>query len=109
MELEKAQEIIQVLADGYDPVTGEVFPPDSPYNNPEIIRALFTILQELKARPHKPKKDKPKNAGLPWTEALKEEVVQLYKEGQSFKELAAHFERSVGTIKSELSHQGVIE
>ena len=109
MEFEKAQEILQVLADGYDPVTGEVFPPDSPYNNPEVIRALFTILQEIKAGKHKPAKDKPKNAGLPWTEKLKEEVAQLYKEGQSIKELATHFERSVWSIKAELTHLGVIE
>lgn len=34
-------EILQALADGVDPVSGEMFPPDSPYQQPEVIRALF--------------------------------------------------------------------
>ena len=34
-------EMLQALAAGTDPVIGEIFPADSPYNQPEIIRALF--------------------------------------------------------------------
>jgi len=41
MESQRAKEIIQLLADGVNPITGEEFPPDSPYNNPEIIRAFL--------------------------------------------------------------------
>ena len=111
MDLQKATEIIEVLADGANPITGEVFPPDSPYNNPEIIRALFAIIQELNtlAKKRKAQANKPKNTGLPWTKELKEEVAELYAQGQSFKELAEHFQRTPGGIKSELTHQGIIK
>jgi len=42
-------EILQALAAGTDPITGEVFPADSPYNQPEIIRALFFAISQLEA------------------------------------------------------------
>ena len=43
MEIREAQSIVKNLAEGVDPNTGEVFAPDSPYNEPRIIRALFTV------------------------------------------------------------------
>lgn len=116
MELEKAKEIIEVLADGFNPITGEEFPPDSPYNNPEIIRALFAIILELNSPAKKQKaqdrnidNNRPENAGLPWTEELKEEVAELYSQGQAIKEIAKHFKRSTGSIRSELTRQGLID
>jgi hypothetical protein len=38
MDRIKAKEIVEMLANGVNPVKGETFPPDSHYNNPEIIR-----------------------------------------------------------------------
>ncbi len=40
MELEEAKDVVEALANGVDPVTGEVFAEDSPCNDPRIIRAL---------------------------------------------------------------------
>jgi hypothetical protein len=40
-------EILQALAAGTDPITGEVFPVDSPYNQPEIIKAISLQLINL--------------------------------------------------------------
>ena len=47
MQIEKAKEITKLLANGINPTTGEVFPDDSPYNHPKIIRALFTLLNHI--------------------------------------------------------------
>lgn len=120
MEIEKAKEIVNLLANGTDPETGEIFPKDSPYNNPAVIRALFTVLNHVRV-PKKQSKlnieekqaqnlanGKPKNAGLPWTEELKNEVASLFHQGKSIKELALHFERTEGAINSELEHQSII-
>ena len=53
MELNKAKETIEKLADGINPATGEVLPAEAPYNDPIVIRALFTILDSIKAiSPH---------------------------------------------------------
>lgn len=51
MQLAQAKEIITNLANGIDPSSGGVFDSHSPYNHPKTIRALFTILSELDARP----------------------------------------------------------
>ena len=39
MELQIARQIIDTLAQGIHPVTGEAMPDDSPYNAPPVIRA----------------------------------------------------------------------
>ena len=81
MELNKAKETIKILADGINPATGEVLPGEGPYNDPLVIRALFTILDSLKAiRPPRRTAEqrqndnvengKPRNAGLPRTAEL---------------------------------------
>jgi len=120
MDIVQAKEIVEMLADGIDPVTGEVFPPESCYNNPAIIRALFTILRPVRTPTKTQKKstrekqddnisnEKPKNAGFPWTEELKNEIASLFNQGQSIRYLASYFGRTSGAIKSELRHQGLI-
>ncbi|MEH3112299.1 hypothetical protein [Pedobacter terrae] len=68
-------EILQALAAGTDPITREVFPADSPYNHPEIIRALFFALDELRAVAEKG------NQGMPWSEEEDELLSQRFDEG----------------------------
>lgn len=121
MEIQKAEEIVTSLANGIDPITSEVFPDDSPYNHPMVIRSLLTIVSNVRF----PKKEgkqtieekqaqnladgKPKNAGMIWTEELKQEVSKLFEDGKAISELAEYFERTEGAIRSELIHQGLIE
>ena len=121
MEIDKAKEIISLLAYGVDPTTGEVLPQDSPYNHPSVIRALFSVLSSVGT----PKKKigqsmeekqtqnvasgRPRNAGLPWTEELKEKVAVMFKSGTSIDGLAEYFERTSGAILSQLMHQGLID
>lgn len=47
MELSIARQIIDTLAQGIHPVTGEPMPDDSPYNAPPIIRALHSVSRAL--------------------------------------------------------------
>ena len=120
MELDEAREILRVLANGVDPVTGEVLPAASPYNEPKVIRALFTILDtpKIKRESKKTLKEKqqenvaagrPRNAGLPWSYELKGELAGKYQRGVALDELAQHFARTRGAISSELVKQGLIE
>ena len=120
MDLNKAKETIEILADGINPATGEVLPREGPYNDPKVIRALFTILDSIKAiRParrtaEQRQKDnvengKPRNAGLPWTTELRAEAAEKFKQGRSVNELAESFERTHGAITSELVNQGLID
>ena len=120
MDLEKAKELVRLLAEGVDPTTDEVLPKESPYNEPIVIRALFTVIESLK-EVQSPKRTvgqkqqenlnsgKPKNAGLPWTYDLKTEVASKFQSGTSISELSRYFERTKGAIVSELTKQGLIK
>jgi hypothetical protein len=48
----RAHRIISALANGANPLTGELFSAESPYQSPEIIRALYTAARMLEARLH---------------------------------------------------------
>lgn len=64
MDILRAKEIVKGLADGVNPLTGEVLPPEDSCNQADVVRALHTILSALS---DKPQKAKPENAGKPWT------------------------------------------
>ena len=120
MELNIAKETIEKLADGINPATDEVLPKEGPYSDPLVVRALFTILESIKAiRPaartaeqrqnDNLENGRPRNAGLPWTEELRAEAAAKFKKGNSVNELAECFERTSGAITSELIKQGLME
>ena len=54
----EAKQIIEVLAGGIDPATGEVLPDDNPLSSPHVIRALFIAAKALElmaaAKPARP-------------------------------------------------------
>lgn len=120
MELRKAQNIVKTLAQGVDPNTGEVFAPDSPYNEPKIIRALFTV-HDFVRQAKKPRMSidekrqenldlgRPRNYGLPWLDDARSQVAIGFEDGKTIEELAATLERTQGAIRAELIRQGLME
>ena len=120
MELNKAIETLELLADGIDPLSGEILQREAPYNDPLVIRSLFTVLESIKAiKPRRKtpeerqqeniKNGRPKNAGLPWTAELRADVAAKFQEGNSVEKLAKDFERTQGAITSELVKQGLVD
>lgn len=120
MDFDEAKSILNFLANGINPISGEVLPEISPYNEPKVIRALFTVLGSSKSKtsPKKTSEEKqqenilsgrPKNAGLPWTDNLKKELEEKYMSGVAIEELILYFERTKGSIIAELLKQGLIE
>lgn len=116
--------IIEALANGIDPTTGEALPAVSPYNDPNTIRALFTVLNLIKKTANKQPKIKktlsqkrmenlegglPENAGLPWTDEQRNDLVEQFKSGLLIKDIALSLGRTSGAITSELKKQGLID
>jgi len=89
-------EILQALASGTDPATGEVFPADSPYNHPEIIRTLFFAVNQLREAAEKG------NRGLPWGEEEDNMLAQRFNQGIKITQLAKLHSRTYGAIKARL-------
>jgi len=110
MELTEALEILKALADGIDPNTGEVFPDDSPYQQPKTIRALNKIVSVFDdktiARENRPPQ---KNAGKPWDAHQEGILIRCFNDGKSISDIAKEFGRTSGAIRSRLERLGLIE
>ena len=102
MDVQRAKELLMVLADGIDPLTGEVLPDDLVCSKGEIVRALHCAVEELSRR----QKMLPENNGKPWTEELDDELCRLFDGGMKRKDLCAHFGRTSGAIESRLERLG---
>jgi hypothetical protein len=118
MELSEARTIVKALAEGVDPNTGEVFDTDSPYNQPRVIRALFTVhryshIPRTRMSPDEKRQrnlelGRPRNAGLPWTEEDRTRVASSFGDGKTIEELARALDRSRAAIHAELIRQGLV-
>ena len=104
MDIIKAREVIRILANGVDPTTGEVLPAESVYHSPEVIRALFTILEATAPAsqnfPHR-------NAGKPWTNVEDEKLKDEFTAKMKISDIAKEYGRTYGAIESRLDHLGL--
>ena len=106
MQAKEAARILQHLADGLDPATGEALPKDSPFNQPDAIRALFTAIRALEGAPQK---DGPAKAGGKWTDEEDRQLAEAFDKGSPIKDLAQRHERTQGAIRSRLVRLGRID
>lgn len=119
MELNQSRQIVNTLAQGIDPTSGEVFPPESPYNDPVVIRALFSVLESVKfARRQKKSVEerrrdnlelgRPENSGLPWSDEDRALIRTGFQEGMAIEKLAGTLGRSSGAIVAEIIRQDLV-
>jgi len=113
MENQAALQIVQTLAQGIDPHTGETFPAESPYQHPDTVRALFQAAQALAdppaARSRPPHQGTPENAGKPWADDEDKALAEAFDAGRSIPELAEHHRRTRVAIQARLVRLGKIE
>jgi hypothetical protein len=111
METAEALRIIQALADGVDPSTGEVLPETSPYQHPQVIRALHTAIKLLERgdRAERRRSHLPGRAGEPWDEAEEKQLLKGFDSGATIADLARRHERTDGSIRSRLERLGRIQ
>jgi hypothetical protein len=115
MEQARAVEVIQSLAAGIDPFTGEVFQSGSTLQNPEVVRALFVAASALQTAPRTVKPPKPKDAAVPsaagkaWSDAEDSQLASAFDGGTSEKDLAAKHQRTLGAIRYRLVKLGRLD
>ena len=114
MEKAAALNIIQQLANGIDPHSGEVFRADSHYQHPDTVRALFAAVRALEG-PSTPAKQRaagtetaPQNAGKPWSGDEDMALTAAFDAGKQIPELAAQHQRSRFAIEARLAKLGKI-
>ena len=106
MELQEARAIVNTLAQGIHPVTGEAMPDDSPYNAPPVIRALLAVSQALDEKPAGARRQQPANAGKPWDADEDAMLDAVFSAGGDLKPLAEALGRTVFAVESRLVKMG---
>ncbi len=114
METQRTLTILNALANGVHPATGEQFPADSPYQHPDVVRALFAAMHAM---------EKPASAGgsqsgtaaangkigSRWTPEEEHDLVKAFDGGTTVNELARAHSRSVAAIEARLLKLGKID
>ncbi len=111
MELSEATRIIKAAADGVNPFSGEVFPEDSVYQHPQMVRALNRAVIVLEARQkwEERKRQMPENAGKQWTDEDDRQLLGGFDNGVKIPDLARKFKRTIASIEARLETHGKIE
>ncbi|HXN14868.1 MAG TPA: hypothetical protein VN878_00740 [Usitatibacter sp.] len=109
MELSNAISILRALAEGVNPMTGEIFPDDSPYAEPGALRALFAAIELLEGKVEREKRQKrrPANFGKPWSDAEDEALHAQFERGVSVAEMARLLARSQPSCRLRLEKLGL--
>jgi hypothetical protein len=117
MELQIARQIIDTLAQGIHPVTGEAMPEDSPYNAPPVIRALHAVSRALEGAPagseaaEAPRSRRaglPPNAGKAWSAQEDAALETAFDAGIPVKQVAQELGRTVFAVEQRLIKIGKV-
>jgi hypothetical protein len=115
MEREHALKILNALANGVHPATGELFGADSPYQHPDTVRALVEAMRVMEGAPReRAAADRrggslPSNNFLRWTSEEEERLAAGFDAGKTPAELAQSHNRSLAAIEARLLKLGKID
>jgi hypothetical protein len=110
VEAAQALAVVRSLANGVDPESGEVFPAESTYQRPQIVRALYEAATALERvdRFERRKAQMPAKTGEPWSEDEDRKLLSGFDAGRGLQELASAHERTMGAIRARLLKYGRI-
>jgi len=110
MDATQALAVVRSLANGVDPETGEIFPAESPYQRPQVVRALYEAASALERieRFERRKSQMPAKTGEPWSEDEDRKLLHAFDSGRALQELAAAHERTMGAVRARLLKYGRI-
>ncbi len=106
MDLIRAKEIISALAEGIDPTTGEVLESNHVCNKAEVVRAFYTVLENL---PKAKSKFAPENTGKQWTKEDDELLIALYTSDASRRDICKALKRTIDGVAARLVRLGLIK
>ncbi len=115
MEREHTLRILNALAGGVHPATGEKFAADSPYQHPDTVRALFDAVRAIEGNraPAATTERKPappqSGAGSRWTPEEEQRLAAAFDSGKTVAELARLHNRSQAAIEARLLKLGKID
>ena len=122
MEKEQALRILNALANGVHPATGEKFAADSPYQHPDTVRALFEAMRAVECnggvaasaanaapvtgrKPALPQS----GSGSRWSPEEEQRLAAAFDAGRTVDELARAHGRSRAGIEARLVRLGKMD
>ncbi len=121
MEKEQTLRILNALANGIHPATGEKFAADGPYQHPDTVRALFQAMRavegggapaETPAAAPAPER-KPalpqSGSGSRWSAEEEQRLASAFDTGKTVDELARAHGRSRAAIEARLVRLGKMD
>jgi hypothetical protein len=121
MERDHTLRILNALANGIHPATGEQFGADSPYQHPDAVRALFEAMRavegaNLSAAAPAPAASREQKPALPqtgygarWSTEEEQRLAGAFDSGRSVDELARAHNRSRAAIEARLVKLGKMD
>lgn len=115
MEKEHTLKILNALANGVHPATGEKFGVDSPYQHPDTVRALFEATRAVEGAhlPVPPAAGEHKlpqsGSGSRWSTDEEQRLAGAFDAGRSVDELARAHSRSRAAIEARLVKLGKMD
>ncbi len=106
-----ALKLIDTLASGVNPATGEILAPDSPCQHPDVVRALCLAARALDERRQRAERQRalPANVGKAWTGSEDEALIAEFHSGKKLGELAVLHQRTQAGIQARLEKLGLVE
>ncbi|WP_339137242.1 MAG: hypothetical protein WGN25_04425 [Candidatus Electrothrix sp. GW3-4] len=104
----EALKIIESLADGRCPNTGQIL--DGVYQQSNVTRALFVAARALERaeRSDRRREALPERAGKSWDTAEDQQLCEEFDAGKTIKEIAVIHKRKKGAIRARLQRHGKI-
>jgi hypothetical protein len=117
MDKEHALRILNALANGIHPATGEKFGADSPYQHPDTVRALFEAMRAVEGASAEPvpapaaqRPGMPESgSGSRWSSEEEQRLAADFDSGKTVDELARSHSRSRAAIEARLVRLGKMD
>src|SRR5262245_20741947 len=114
MEREQTLRILNALANGVHPATGERFAADSPYQRPDTVRAVFEAMRAVDGggtAPPAERQPRPTQSafGLRWSSEEEQRLACAFDAGKNVDELARAHNRTRAAIEARLVRLGKLD